>query len=227
MPTARPIAATLAMEMVEPDVAANDPETGGSTDYSSPLQRRRTVEAVSVYGGLVAGSLSRRERCRRFVNSLGWQSCQLFACLTALAMLLAEVGGASLAVVNAVTAFVLATFVIDLAVRMYVYRRMLLRSLPFWFDFIVISVSLILYLVGVIAEAHAHVTSSRGVGASLRSLIVALRWLRAARTVAALVRTTSSSTSAARHITGENKRRFVDLVSASSATARAPEPDAR
>ena len=63
------------------------------------------------------------------------------------------------------------------------------------------------YLVGVVAESNAHATTSRGVGASLRSLLVVLRWLRAARAVAMVLKTAHSGagTGAARQLTGENK----------------------
>ena len=59
--------------------------------------------------------------------------------------------------------------------------------------------------------AEAHVTSSRHVSSSLRTLIVALRWLRTARALTMLVKTAGAGSTAARQATGNNKRRFVDL----------------
>ena len=224
--SARPIAATLQMEMME-EVRASpcecDAENAAtcasvkqrSDDLSPAAQRRSTVAAVRVHGGHASGiRLSDRERCRRLVTSLPWLGGQLLACITDVSMLFAEVAGASLALVNTVTALVLFVFVLDLALRTYTYRRMLLRSLPAHVDFLVIGVSLILYIVGLVAEAQAQVTSSRGVSASMRSLIVVLRLLRAARALAMLAKAGGAGSAAARQATGENKRRYVDVVCA-------------
>ena len=86
------------------------------------------MTAVQQHGGRAAGEqLSKREHCRRLLNSLGWQSAQLLACLSDLSMLLADIGGAPLAMVNTVTGFVLLLFSVDLGLRIYAFRRMLLR----------------------------------------------------------------------------------------------------
>ena len=208
MVTARPIAGSLSMEMVGVEVRGADQEQ----PLSPQMKRQQTLRAVQTRGGHAAGErLSGRERCRRLINSLSWQSGQLIACLADVSMLLADVAGAHLSVVNTVTFFVLLLFCFDLALRAYTFRRMLFRSAWAYFDFTIVGLSVILFVVGVVEEANAHVTSTRGVSASLRSLIVVLRWLRAARAMAMLIKTSSASTSAARQVTGDNKKRYVDL----------------
>ena len=70
----------------------------------------------------------------------------------------------------------------------------------FFFDLTVVGVSIILYVVGVVAEANSHVSSTRGLSAGLRSLVVVLRWLRALRAAAMLYKTSSAASSAARQV---------------------------
>ena len=182
-------------------------------DATSPrLQRQRTLAAVQAHGGHVAGArLTRREQCRRMLNSIWWISGQLAACLCDLGMLIAEINDASLTLVDTVTFFVLLTFCADLGLRWYTYRRMLLRSCWAWFDFTIVGLSVILYLAGLAAGIEGSTTSSRTVGTGLRGLVVTLRWVRAVRAAAMLLKTGSASRSAARQLTGENKRRYVDL----------------
>jgi hypothetical protein len=207
---ARPFGATLPVESLASPLELE------STTAVVPVSPTAVhiARAVRAHGGHAAGvRLSQRERYRRWVHSLGWQSAQLMACVIDLSMLLAESSGAPLALVNTVTGLVLLIFTVDLSVRAFVYRRMLLKSPWAYFDITVVGASLILYLIGIAAEANEHVTSSRGVSASLRGLIVVLRWFRAARALAVMVKTSGTGTTAARQLTGQNKRRFVDLVS--------------
>ena len=206
---ARPLASTLTMEIV----GDGDDGPRVSTKVANEAeQRRKTIMAVQEHGGKVVGEqLSSREKAGRFVNSLRWQSAQLCAALLDLAMLIVEVNGGPLAVVNGLTALVLLVFCTDLVMRAYAYREMLFRSVVAYFDFTIVGASLILYLVGVIAEASEHVDTSRSVSASLRGLIVALRWLRALRVMVVVVRSSTSGQRAARQATGANKKRYIDL----------------
>ena len=217
MPTAKPLAATLEMVSVVPGVELASPAIRSShqAEMVSPdMQRRRTLAAVEKHGGHAAGIiLTPREKCRRFINSLRWQSGQLLACIVDMSMLFADISieDLSFALIDTITGLVLTVFVVDLCLRVYTYRKMLLRSPIAYFDFSIVGLSLLLYFVGIAAEASSHVTSSRGAGAALRSLIIVLRWLRAARAFTILVKTSSAGSSAARNVTGENKKRYVDL----------------
>jgi hypothetical protein len=209
------VRSTLSVEMVG---ASSRPSESSSTPQSprlGPSERKETLAAVAVHGGLIAGPrLSPRERTRRLGNSLGWQSGQLLACLVDLIVLFVELSSeVSFAVVNTITALVLLVFVADLALRTFTYRKALLRSCWAYVDFSIVGASLLLFVVGVVAEAEAgaHETSSRRVGTGLRGLVVALRWLRALRATAMLVKTGVSGRAAARQKVSSNKRRFVDL----------------
>ena len=155
---------------------------------------------------------SRRERCRRMLNSLCWQSSQLLAALTDLTVLIIDVStDIPFDAVDTVTGLVLAAFCVDLALRAYTYRWMLLGRPWAWFDFSVVGISVILFITAVAAEASERAVSSQRVSTGLRGLIVALRWLRAMRAALALIRTSTAGQKAARQATGENKRRYVDL----------------
>ena len=125
--------------------------------------------------------LSRREKCRRHLNSLGWQSGQLLACLADIIMLFAEMNGASVHSTNTVTFFVLLIFMVDLALRIYTFRQMLLRRPWAYFDFIVVGLSVIIFFVGVANEAELGVETSdddvQKIGTGLRGLLVFMRWL--------------------------------------------------
>ena len=96
-----------------------------------------------------------------------------------------------------VTGLVLLVYVTDLALRAFTFRRMLLRRGWAWFDFIVVTVSVVLFFVSLGAEAAEHTSSSRGVSTGLRSLLVALRWLRALRAAAMLAKTGRAGRAAA------------------------------
>ena len=145
--------------LARPSAGALPVESVGGTDsererrsqlVSAAEQRRRTVVLVQEHGGKVVGEQhSSRERCRRFVNSLQWQSTQLLAALLDLAMLFFEMNGGTLAVVNGVTALVLAVFCFDLVLRTYTYRQMLFRSVVAYFDFFIVCAScLMLFMPG-------------------------------------------------------------------------------
>ena len=216
--TARPIASTLRVEILDraENQAAGEPSAPEQVDDdegSARLQRQRMMQMVQRHGGTAAGvRLSPRERTRRLLLSLWWISGQLLACVCDVSMLIAEFHGASLTLVDVVTFFVLLAFCADLALRAFTYRRMLLRSAWAFFDFTIVGLSVILYLVGLAERVDGgSTTSPRTVGTGLRSLIIALRWVRALRAVSALLRTGGAGRSAARQLTGQNKRRYVDL----------------
>ena len=206
---------TIARPMVgEPiSVEVLDVTTSSRRDVTETAssRRRRTLHAVQMHGGHAAGGrLSRREECRRFTSSLPWQSSQLLAALTDVSMLLYDMAGGPLYLIQTVTGVVLAVYCVDLALRTYAYGKLALRSPCAWFDYIVVASSLVLYLVDLAADAGRS-GGSRSAGVGLRALIVTTRWVRALRVGVVLVRASTNGQLAARHATGENKRRCADL----------------
>ena len=184
-------------------------------------KRQRKLAAVKAGGGFAAGKRQTpRQKARWIIEGWKWQLFLLLTAFVDLSMLFVEiaVGPDAGVAVTIVTSFVLLIFVIDLLARYYIFRcKLLVGSYWFWFDFIVVAVSVVLFAVGLAvgsfgAEAGASgATVARG-GKALRGLIVALRWVRASRFAAKLLQTSShGATTAARHVTGENKKRFVDL----------------
>ena len=119
MPTAKPLAATLEMVSVVPGVELASPAIRSShqAEMVSPdMQRRRTLAAVEKHGGHAAGIiLTPREKCRRFINSLRWQSGQLLACIVDMSMLFADISieDLSFALIDTITGLVLTVFVVD------------------------------------------------------------------------------------------------------------------
>jgi len=196
------------------EVAAHPPPFGSEPlvieDRRPALERQRTLRAVQA-GRRVAPRLSPRERCRRFTQSIRWQSGQLLAAIIDLTMLIYELNGGLVAVIQTTTILVLLIYSCDLALRAYTYRGMLLRNPWAWFDYSVISFSILMWLLETIVKANAQVTSAQDVSAGLRGLIVFLRWVRSIRIFFLLMRQVKAGQHAARQQTGENKKRYIDL----------------
>ena len=110
----------------------------------------------------------------------------------------------------------LTLFVADLTLRAFAYRKLMLRSVWAYFDVIVVGLSIILYIVGLAqrddlaAATTAPASAARG-GRAVRGIVLALRALRSARFAAKMVQVSKHAKTSARHLTGENKKRFVDL----------------
>ena len=150
---ARPIATkTLRVETV----GTTSSTAEHSERSASALHRAATLAAVQQDGGHAAGArLSDREHCRRMLLSLRWQAAVLAAAAADVSMLFADLAGAPHSLVLAVTALVLGLFCIDVLLRTFAYRRLLLRSAWFWFDVAVLVASLVGFALSVGAEARA------------------------------------------------------------------------
>lgn len=197
----RPITSVLPVEVLTAEPAR--PSSRASLHRQRSELRRLQLEAVRMHGGRAAGhTQTPRERCRRMLVSAKWQGFLLATALVDITMLVIEVNVAgSQAAVNAVTALVLCIFVVDLVIRGYTYRAHLCRSGWFWFDLLVVGLSIVLYIVGaalsdVSGGASTPATVARG-GKALRGLIVALRWIRSARFAAKLAQTAVSGATSA------------------------------
>ena len=182
-------------------------------------KRQEKLEAVQALGGFAAGKRQTgRQRARWMIEGWKWQLFLLVVAFIDLAMLFVELnaGPGAIIPVAVVTFIVLSIFVVDLLIRYYAFRNKLFNSFWFWFDFLVVAFSIVLFLVGLgFGSTDADVgqtgsTAARG-GKALRGMIIALRWLRAARLVMKLTQVKGGASKAARHATGENKKRYVDL----------------
>ena len=190
-------------------------------------QRREAVNVVAIEVDLLTDEEKRRKQMRLFVVSLRWQIFLLLTAFVDIALMIVEIANpdAAMAVVI-VTIFVLVIFAIDLMLRWYAYRLLNLRSAWFWFDLLIVSASVILSIVtaasadllaaergdvGTSAEvATATTTSTRGARA-IRGVVMTMRALRALRFTGKLVQFTATSRTSMRHVTGQNKQRYVDL----------------
>ena len=136
-----------------------------------------------------------------------WQLFLLVVAFIDLAMLFVELnaGPGAIIPVAVVTFIVLSIFVVDLLIRYYAFRNKLFNSFWFWFDFLVVAFSIVLFLVGLgFGSTDADVgqtgsTAARG-GKALRGMIIALRWLRAARLVMKLTQVKGGASKAARRL---------------------------
>jgi hypothetical protein len=215
---AQTILKTIPVEVLSADIVLKQPV---ALQRQQSELRKRTLEAVAKHGGRAVGDgLPPRERVRLFVFALKWQLFLLVTALVDVLMLVAE--GASSSeetpvAVNVVTAIVLFIFLFDLGLRAYAFRCMMLKRPWAWFDSIVVGVSIVLFVVSLAFESSAAsgggaaASATRG-GRALRGLMTALRAMRASRFAAKMLQLSSSATAGARHVTGENKQRFVDLV---------------
>lgn len=216
-PKAKPIQKSIPVEVlgsvdIDPRMALKRQQSERS------VRRREKLEAVRRHGGHAAGEKqTSRERIRRLVMSLKWQLLLLLTALVDVMMLIVEgANPEAQTAVDVVTAVVLSLFVVDLSLRAHAYRKLLLRSPWAYFDVIVVGLSIILYFVGLAAEddmsaaTTAPTSAARG-GRAVRGIVLALRALRSARFAAKMFQVSKSAKTSARHLTGENKKRFVDL----------------
>ena len=222
----KPISAVIPVEVLSAEIEMR-PRPPEFKRQQSEL-RKRTLDAVRRHGGHAGGEvMSARERLRRFVMSIKWQFFLLITALIDVCMLIVESSEGETSAINWITAIVLTIFCIDLGLRAYAYRKLLLRSPWAWFDFIVVGASVILYFVGLAqpedlsvnvtyvaatgtSEAGGATSAARG-GRAVRGLVTALRAMRASRFAAKMLQFSTSAKTGARHLTGENKKRFVDL----------------
>ena len=118
----QPITSTIPVEVIE-----------GSADPPS-LQRRRSEHRrkalVEAQGGKRVGERwTRRQWLRRMLVSAKWQGFLLATAGVDMAMLIVEIHAPRvMPLVNTVTALVLGVFGLDLALRVYTFRSLLLRS---------------------------------------------------------------------------------------------------
>ena len=222
---ARPLTVMLPVTVLT-DLSIDASQHAIHPDEESQLEelrdtRRRKLEAVKVAGGHAAGTKQTpRQRVRWAVEGWQWQATLLITALVDVAMLIVELSNTTKSAqitVATVTSIVLLIFVVDLLIRYYVFRCRLFTSCWFWFDFSIVTASVVMFIIGLALNSPGAEVGSSGAtvargGKALRGLIVALRWVRASRFTAKLALTaTQGSQTAARHVTGENKKRFVDL----------------
>ena len=160
--------------------------------------------------------LSNREKIRRFLNTMSWQAFMLLVVLVDLSMLLTDVLGGSLRLEQIVTVSVLLVFVADLSLRFYALgSRIFVRQWVSWFDGTIVFVTLVLLIYEAVEEAKTGVASTAVALArasrTAKTIIYALRVARVVRGLRMLDRVGRGTQAAARQLTGENKKRFVDL----------------
>ena len=198
------------------------------SNVSDRDQRRSMMQMVQMFGGGVVAHrrFSFRESLRQRITSVQWQSIILVTALADCSMLIVDLtstDGENLDThvgrsVFTITIIVLLVFAVDLALRLYTYRRLFFcgpSSLWNWFDLLVLVGGCIAF--GALADlatsaeyATTGIAVARGTRA-VRGIVSALRWLRTVRVVQGLVKVGRGTGMAARRITGENKRRVVDL----------------
>ena len=198
------------------------------SNVSDRDQRRSMMQMVQMFGGGVVAHrrFSFRESLRQRITSVQWQSIILVTALADCSMLIVDLtstDGENLDThvgrsVFTITIIVLLVFAVDLALRLYTYRRLFFcgpSSLWNWFDLLVLVGGCIAF--GALANlatsaeyATTGIAVARGTRA-VRGIVSALRWLRTVRVVQGLVKVGRGTGMAARRITGENKRRVVDL----------------
>ena len=136
----KPISAVIPVEVLSAEIEMR-PRPAEFKRQQSEL-RKRTLDAVRRHGGHAGGEvMSARERLRRFVMSIKWQFFLLITALIDVCMLIVESSEGETSAINWITAIVLTIFCIDLGLRAYAYRKLLLRSPWAWFDFIVVGAS--------------------------------------------------------------------------------------
>ena len=237
--TLRPWGSAIPVEVLSVELnLSSSSSTLRSTSFDGdefqPLPRDRTrprlsnaemVETVEKEGGKAAGeTLTPRMRCHRHLSGIKWQLALILICCLDVAMLVVEsANGSSNVLVHVVTALVLSAFVLDIAIRFYTYRTRLLAchsaaSVWFYFDVLVVGASVIFFFwaLAIAEEATSTAASATPAAAArgakaLRGVILALRWMRSARFATKLLPTSNAGRRAARRITSQNKRRYVDL----------------
>eukprot|EP00041_Stephanoeca_diplocostata_P024322 m.612927 g.612927 ORF g.612927 m.612927 type:complete len:553 (-) comp22500_c2_seq4:674-2332(-) len=152
-----------------------------------------------------------REKVRLTIIGIHWQFMILVVCIIDVALLFTQLGegvSAEDTGIVVMTVIVLFVYSLDIVLRLYAYRPYLFfKKIGNVFDFVVVLASIIL-------QSMEHTTAGAGVGA-LRGIRAAYRVaiaLRVLRTLTVVQRQASGElTRAARNVTGENKKRFVDL----------------
>lgn len=145
---------------------------------------------------------SRREVLRRCLDSLVWQLLILGAASIDIVALVLRPGRRS-AESLAPEAVAVALYLVDIALRMFVYRRIFFRSPWSWLDTAVTAGSTTLFVIHV-AVAATNV--------ALGEALHGIRAARAALKLANVARISCDrSKTLARHLVGQNKRRLVDL----------------
>lgn len=124
----RPITSNIPVEVLE---GSNDPP---SIENRRSLRRQQTLRMAK--SGRKVGEWTRRQRMRRMLVSCKWQLFLLLTAAVDIGMLVAEVelgvdtmesDKVARMTVHMVTAAVLGVFVLDLLLRVYTYRGLLLR----------------------------------------------------------------------------------------------------
>ena len=214
------------VQFATPAVSVNvDPIARQNAAYA----RSEKMKAVQRDGGrAIAEAPSARDKMRRRLHGIGWQSLILFAAVVDISVLCVELGGTGGLGIDTLTGLVLFIFTIDIVLRLYTYRVLFFKRTWNYIDLLVLIASFALFLIGVSIDAgethnvNATWTSNGYSGASsaiavtrgsraLRGLLMSVRILRGLRVARTLVNAGRGTQLAARHVTGENKKRFVDL----------------
>jgi len=198
------------------------------TVISAAKKRSEIVTSVRQNGGrAVSEGPTCREALMWRIHGMHWQAIILLAALVDITVLFVEMGGTTGVGVDTLTIIVLLLFTVDIILRLYTYQLLFFRRLWNYIDTIVLVTSVILFLIGLSVQedeeeaalnltiiqvdiASSAIAVTRG-SRALRGLITAIRIMRALRVARTLVNAGTESQRAARHMTGENKKRFIDL----------------
>jgi len=174
----------------------------------------------------VAPPLARREAWRRRTLSMPWQALIVASAFVELIVAVVNADTKPTGYhprqrhvgVQTMTTLALLVFCADLAVRLYVYRpKLFFKSGWNCIDFVLVLISILVAIAELAAYSAAPnvtlglLSITRGFLAS-RVVFHALRAARVARAARLLFRAGRGSQQAARHLTGENKKRYVDLA---------------
>ena len=183
---------------------------------SADMDERSRRDRIGFEAAVGLERLSSREKVRRGLNSLHWQAVIMIAVVVDLSMIVVDVAGGPLIPVQVVTGLVLLVFTLDLALRFYALRcRLFFKRWESWFDLVIVVASAALLGVEIVQEMKTGVASSAAALArasrAAKSIIISLRVARVVRGIRMATRVGRGTQAAARQLTGENKKRFIDL----------------
>lgn len=203
--------ASLVADNDDIEAAVGKPEAHHGVRGASTGQNR-PVSMMNVQSVHDAEEYTAREKVRLLTLKPGVQLAIVICAFVDILLLFIQLGSPNMDTPTAgmliITWAVLGVYIAEIILRIYAYYPKLFFTKWFnLFDFFIVALSLILLLVENDKAAKA-VAGARGI----RSLFMFAKTLRAARVLAVGRRQASHGLQhAARNITGENKKRYVDL----------------
>lgn len=206
-----------AKRMASPAVAAVQITTTTTTSKTRSKRRSELQESIDVLkavGGKRATGqrYSKRERLHLLISSIPWLVVQLIAAIVDVACLSITGDDKPLTLLFS-SGFVTLIFCCDLVLRVFTYRRVLcatcFSTMGCLTDVVIVALSLLFWC---LEAAALLVGSASPLIGFFRSLVVIPRGLRALRAMLQVRALCIKVDNMMRHITGENKTRYLDLV---------------